>query len=1429
MIERVIELSIRHRWLVIAAAVLLTLAGIAAVAHTPVDAVPDLSENQVIVFTDWPGHGPQEIEDQITFPLSVSLQGLAQVRAVRGTSDVNFSMIHVIFDEGVPVDAARREVSQRLARAQQSMPPGVAPYLAPESPATGQIFWYTVEGASRDLRELRELQDWYVKPQLSSVPGVAEVATVGGMASEYQIEVDPLRLKLHNVTLGQVVQAVADSNGAAAAHAIEKAGAEYVVRSSNWLGQAAAGADSETQRAQILKDLQDVVVPLDGRRSIRLGDIASVRLGPQPRRGAFEKDGNEVTGGVISMRFGENPRALTERIKAKIDELQPSLPEGVRIVPVYDRTPLINGAIRTVTRTLLEAILGASICVVLVLLHLRTSLVIAVTLPLATLSAFLVIWLLRALGIADVQTNIMTLAGIIVSIGVLVDAAIVMAENAMFTLHHRFGDQRVRGDTRGLLLPACKTVGRPIFFSILIMLLSFFPVFALEGAAGKMFRPLAVTKSAALAAAAILAITLVPALCTVLIRGRLRGERESWLVRTVMDVYRPVLNYLLSNPAPLAWIFLTTLMLGFLPLGWHGMFLATLLAGIIALGMIPQTLRGRAAAIVSFVIVALVSDQHICPLQRDVITPLNEGMVMDMPITVPLAGITQAVDDLKARDMILCRFPEVAMVVGKAGRAETPTDPAPLSMIETMVELRPERYWPRRKLRPADARRHSRDVLDELVARKLIAPLADDAACESAAVEAADAAMQRFDALLREYAYHRQQELLRILGGRLNQVAVERCVELAWENGRLERRPTSFEVARLAIDTPPNVSQSMQFGPNTYAIRQIMDSVAKGLMRLQLAAPDADLFADEPGPLRKAAAGAASLVGWRPSTIQSRNYTSVRREYDALWSKHTATLDAELLPRAAATLTRVLIEEHLHHQPILDERLAVAMQRIDRWRQQPPAPPRAAAAGQHHHGLAASPPPTHEAQPIFDALARELDESFGRRLLLWKVDRQTLTISGGELDAAVHMPGWTNVWTMPIQNRVDMLSTGVNTPVGIRVLGRKLEDVVAAAEQVGEIVKRVPGAADVFVDPIRGKGYLDVRIDRAAAAKKGVRVADVNQVVEAALGGTLATTTLEGRARYPVRIEFPRSWSEDEQAVGRLPVVARPADSPAANEHPATNYVSLSEIAGVGTSEGPATINSENGLLRCYVRANVRGRGAVDFVDDARRAVDAEARLPAGVHVEWTGQFAAEARARQRLAIIAPLVLALIAVLLYATYRDWADAMLVLLAIPGALAGGVLFQWLCGFGFSITVWIGYIACFGMAAATGVIMLVYLREAVAKAGGIESVSLAQLREAVLNGAVHRLRPKLLTEGTTLIGLAPLLWASGPGADVIRPMVAPVIGGLLVADEVIDLLLPVLFYWVRRRRWRQLHTAESTPPSTLPFALPSEGKTLARATT
>ena len=706
MIDAIITFSIRNRALVIGVSLVLAALGVWAAWETPVDAIPDLSENQVIVFTIWKGHGPREIEDQLTFPLTLGLRGLRGVRVVRSSSDVGFSMISVIFDDGVDSAEARRRVGERLTHLQGELPAGATPELAPDTPATGQIFWYTVEGGGLDLGRLRAIQDWYVRPQLGAVPGVADVSSVGGFPIEYQVAPDPNRLRVLGVSLTDVIQAVSASNVTAGGHVIHKGNAEYVVRVAGRLGASTQPGDETFDSTRALHDLENVVVPLSKGGTIRLAEVADIALGPGFRRGVLEKDGNEVTGGVVLMAHGENPLEVTRRIKAKIRELQAGLPRGVRIVPFCrSGTIRFTRRIGTVSSTVVEAMISASLCVLLVLLHVRTSLIIVSTLPLAALLSFLIMAVLRRLGIVDIQANAMSLAGIAISIGVLVDSSVVMAENVMHRLREQFGGQPVRGDVREIVLPACLAVGRPIVFSVAIMVLSFLPVFALGGIEGKMFHPLAYTKSLAQLWQLwpFCVITAMPALCTIFIRGRLRSEMENPLIRGVIEVYRPVLSHLMNRPAALAWVLGATFLLGFAPLGSRPVFLTILFLAMVSSALLARSRWNALVAPASLLIVALVADQTMQPLAREFMTPLDEGMVMDMPITVPRASVTEAVDDLKARDMVLCRFPEVDMVVGKAGRADTPTDPAPMDMIETMVNFRPREFWPRRKLRDDDA------------------------------------------------------------------------------------------------------------------------------------------------------------------------------------------------------------------------------------------------------------------------------------------------------------------------------------------------------------------------------------------------------------------------------------------------------------------------------------------------------------------------------------------------------------------------------------------------------------------------------------------------------------------------------------------------------------------------------------------------------
>ncbi|MFM9066089.1 MAG: efflux RND transporter permease subunit, partial [Planctomycetota bacterium] len=695
-------------------------------------------------------------------------------------------------------------------------------YLAPEAPATGQIFWYTVEGPGLDLGQLRAIQDFYVKAQLATVEGVAEVASVGGFVREYQIEVDPWKLAAHRSTLGAVLDALAKAQATVGGSVVQRAGQEFVVRVPGWFGVDEEGLFSE-QRA--VDDLRHVVIPATDGTSHLLGELASIGLGPGPRRGALEKDGNEVTGGVVMMRYGENPRQVTERLLRKISLLSGGLPPGVRIVPGYDRTALIDAAVGTVTRSLVEAVITSVVCVLVILLHVRSSFVIAVTLPLATLATFALLHLLRSLGLAQIPTNIMSLSGIAISIGVLVDSSIVVTENIMHRLRLEWGDRPVTGDTRPVVMEACRTVVRPIFFSILIMLVSFLPVLTMGGSAGKMFRPLALTKIIALGWVALLAMTLVPVLASYLVRGRLRREEDSWIVRSLIDVYRPLLQFLLDRPAAMFWMMTVTVMLGVAPLGIPWLFRAVLLCGAVVCGCTATRRWTQLAAVSSILFVGLLAS-GLRPIEHETnfITPLDEGTVMDMPITIPRIGLSQALDDMKARDMIICRFPEVEMVMGKVGRAETPTDPAPVDMIETMVSLRPRDYWPRRKLPPQEARKILDMIWSAAVKSEAIAPLST--AEQATRLDAIQAELlPRFDAQMREFSYHRQQEFLEELR-RLTLTDVIAALVDVVPSHRFRKRPTAAELPVIVSAVSLSLIPHHGSAPSEMEIEEIVNQAA---------------------------------------------------------------------------------------------------------------------------------------------------------------------------------------------------------------------------------------------------------------------------------------------------------------------------------------------------------------------------------------------------------------------------------------------------------------------------------------------------------------------------------------------------------------------------------------------------------------------------
>jgi copper/silver efflux system protein len=1335
MIERIIEWSLRNRFLTLALVVAFGAWGWFSLERTPIDAIPDLSENQVIVFADWMGRSPQEVEDQITYPLSTTLQGLAGVKAVRSTSEFNYSMINVIFDDSVDFYFARNRVLERLTTVGSSLPGGVVPYLAPDATALGQIFWYTVEGDGRDLGELRAIQDWYVRYQLVSVSGVVQVASVGGMPREWQVDVDPERLRGYGVTLGDLYSAIARSNSSVGGRVLHKANAEFLVRGIGWIKDA--------------RDIEDTVVTSRDGTPVRVKDVAAVQLGTEFRRSVLEKDGKEAVGGVVMMRYGENPLAVTKAVHEKIRELSPGLPEGVRVVPFYERTRLITEAVDTVSHTVVEEMIVASLIILLVMRHVGASLVVCVTLPLAVLGAFI---LMRHLA---VPSNIMSLSGIAISIGVLVDQAIVLTDNAMHHLREKFGDEKVKGDVAELLVGPCKEVGRPIFFAIIIMVISFLPVFALGGLEGKMFHPLAFTKGFALLAVGLLTITLLPAILPVVLKGRMPAEEESWLVRSVVVIYRPVLAWLMDRH--------------------RGVILA--FAVILGTGWV---LKGH--------------------LGTEFMPPLDEGSILDMPVTAPRASVTQVADDLKARDALLRAFPEVEQVVGKAGRADTPTDPSPLDMVETMVNLHPRDHWPRRHLDFDDATAETREVLDVLVARGVVKPQTRDDA-QTLANDATMFAVESFDATTRSFSLARRREWTPELSRSLTAVGVKRTVDFLRSESRLEREPTQGEIDALVGKLEPVHGPRLTEVPSTADVASLVRDAAQGVVEIGAAKARVDLLVETHGGVASFIRGVAETVAGRRADLVERVRDDVARARNEFLEEKNRALRWELDAMARPAYPVAAAEALVH-------------------------------AARDHGALAREPADGELAE------VRRAREPDFHPFLRVKTKPELLQ----EIDSAIRVPGWANIWTQPIINRIDMLATGVRTMIGVKVFGKDLDEIQTVSEDVASVLREIKGAVDVFPEQSTGEGYVEVRIDRAKAARYGVNVGDVQDVVEIAVGGKAITQTVQGRERYPVRVRYSRDARVDEESLRRtlvaapgamsadggaaMPEAAAPAavggagmgggmgggaasaPAPRAAAAPAgftaPLQVPLAEVADVRVVEGPSMVKSENGMLRNFVQLNVRDRDIVGFVEEAKRAVEERVKIPAGMHLEWSGQFEHQVRARRTIQIVFPMVIVLIFVILYVTYHDFAHACLMMLAVPGALAGGVIFQAIFGFNFSVAVWVGYIACFGMATETGIVMLVYLREAVARAGGHANIPTTErLREIVVDGAVRRLRPKLLTEGTTIIGLAPMLWATGTGAEVIRPMAAPVLGGILMADEVIDVFLPVLFYWVEKRRWRRAH--------------------------
>ncbi len=1440
MIERIIEFSIRNRFLVLILACALTVAGVFAVLNTPVDAIPDLSENQVIVFTDWMGRSPREIEDQITYPLSRKLQGLAGVRAVRSSSEFNFSMITIIFNDDIDFYFARQRVSERLAQAANFLPAGAVPFLAPDATALGQIYWYTVEASAGhpvDPGRLWALNKFYIAPQLNSAPGVADVAVVGGMPLEYQIDVRPEDLRAYGITLGDVFSAVGQSNMPGGGGVVQKNNAEYIVRGVGWIKDK--------------HDIENTVIKQIKGTPIFVKNIASVQLGTQFRRSVFEKNGNEVTGGAVLMRHGENPLAVTKRVKEKIQELQPALPEGVHIVTAYDRTRLIEGAIHTLREVMWHEMIIASIAILLILMHFRSVFVICVTLPLSVLFSFLLMWVLRRTGIIDIQANIMSLAGITISIGILVDQAIVMTENATHHLKLHFGDRKVTGDIRELVIEPCRTVGRPIFFSVLIMLLSFVPVFILSGREGKLFHPLAFTKSFAMLGVALISVTVVPALIPTFLKGHLRSEEENPIVRSFINIYKPLLTWALPHRNLVMWAFaaILVLALGIFPLqaifgqgasetAWRVTFLFWF--AVVTFVTVYFTLKWywQALSLASLILIGLWA-YHFPKIGVAFMPALDEGATLDMPVTVPRASITQAADDLKARDALLRGFPEVESVIGKSGRADTPTDPAPLDMVETFVNYRPKEMWPKRVLKFADAQSQTSRVLDRLEQEGFVAPHTDAPERKSLIADASQKALERFDETMREMALLRYVEFERALEPALTHFAVEDLVrrlkdagQLTWPAGTDETK----QIETLSVALQPKYGQWLAKSPSLEDATHLSQDVAAKLAEVGAIEDVVGALELKQSIVSTLTSGVNEFLGGEHKSLAGELHNAVEEKRVQLWHERIHAINWELFDRGIEAFTWNSMEElikgadklgWLTKVPRGNEAEQFAVQALN------------AQLGEN------SDPATFKA---FYQMREELEKPFGKKVFFWP--RQTGPkgdLVDDEMGRVLQVPGWSNIFTQPIINRIEMLSTGVRTDIGVKVFGPDLDTIDRVCKEIETSLQPVNGARDVIAAPIMGKGYVQIDIDRERAARYGISVEDIQNEIEVALAGRAVTFTVENRNRFPVRVRYARADRNDEENIRRLLVSARgmgysldgtsspggmststtgsgdeSSTTKTAGEHSAapahsakrSALIPLSAMADVRIVEGPAMIKSENGRLLNYVTLNVRGRDIVGFVDEAQRVVAQKVALPEGVHLEWSGEFEHQVRAARTLRIIFPVVFVLIFIILYLTYNDLADAGLMMLAVPEALAGGAFFMYLFPkilngwesppMDFSVAVWVGFIACFGMATETGIIMLVYLREAIEKRGGLENIqSLEELRQAVIEGAVHRLRPKLLTEGVAIIAIFPMVFAKGVGGEILAPMALPVLGGLLISDEVVDLFLPVRFYWVRRARWLKLH--------------------------
>ena len=1056
MIERIIDWCASNRFLVFTGTVVLTVWGIWAMTKTPLDAVPDISDVQVIVSTEWMGRSPDLIEDQITYPIVTALISTPHVKAVRGFTDFGISYVYVVFEDGTDMYWARSRVVEYLQGIRVQLPEGTNPTIGPDATGVGWVFEYALvdETGEHTLADLRSFQDWYLRYWLASVPGVAEVASIGGFVKQYQVNLDPNKLAAYNLGVKEVIDAIKMSNNDVEGRLLEFAGREYMVRGRGYL--------------KSIDDIENVSLGADPRGTpIRVGDVAQVRLGPDIRRGVAELDGKgEAVGGIVVMRFGENALNVIDAIKAKMREVQHSMPPGVKIVPTYDRSTLIGESINTLRHTLIEEAIVVSIVIIIFLFHFRSALIPILALPIAVVASFIPMYYL------GVTSNIMSLGGLALAIGVLVDASIVMVENAYrhvseaeHTLDAAPGEVQPTNheshtvpyeDQPRLIIRAAKQVARAIFFSLGIIVISFVPVFLLEAQEGRMFRPLAFTKTFAMMAASILSITLVPVLMIIFIRGRrLKPESRNPISRVFAWIYDPIIR---------------------LALRWKW-----------------------TALLVNFAVVPLTIPL-LFMIGSEFMPPLYEGSQLYMPTSPPGLSITEATRLLQVQDKILRKFPEVETVFGTVGRGTTSTDNTPMGMVNTTVTLKRREQW-----------------------------------------------------------------------------------------------------------------------------------------------------------------------------------------------------------RSGMTLEKLQ----------------------------------------------------------------------------------------ADMDAELQFPGFPNVWTQPIRNRLDMLLTGIKTPVGIKIMGSDLNQIQQIGSDIERILQNIPGTRSVYAERVAQGYFTDITIDRHSIARYGLMVGDVQDVIESAIGGQNITRTIEGRERYPVNVRYERGFREN------LPDLQRVLVKTSSGQQ-----IPLGQLAEITLTPGPSMIRDENGQLAGYVYVDTATSDIGGYVDRAKQAIGQGLKLPAGYTLLWTGQYEFQVRARERLKVLIPLVFFIIFMLLYMTFHSVSEATIVMLSVVYAMTGGVILQWLLGYNFSVAVWVGYIALYGVAVQTGVVMVVYLHEALdrrLRQGG--DITEDDIREATIAGSVLRLRPKLMTVSVVMAGLVPILWSSGVGSDIMKPIAAPIIGGMVTSTIHVLIITPVIFYIMKTRALRK----------------------------